>query len=272
MLAHLVDAALSAYGRLVPYHGGRWRITNFLGPYTASTWKGPREITRMGIRLAADPSDFVGREILYNHEYEPYETRFIRSVIRPGFTVADAGAHIGWFTLHFSSLVGPDGSVLSFEPCASTREQLEHNLALNSANNVTVYPIALGDHADSVQIRCLNAGNIGQNRVGLEHGDIPMTTLDSFNLSRLDFLKVDVEGCEVRVLRGGAKSIEKFRPMMLIELNPDALRDFGDSSQGVLDLLHQWGYRITTPTRHGLQELHTPPEGKGVWLNIIAKP
>jgi len=271
LAAKVIDSLLCCYGRFVPYHPERWRVTKFLKGYAAPTWDGTRLITRHGIRFEVDPHDFVVQEILYNNEQDPYSSRYARSVVRPGEVVVDAGAHIGWFSLLFSRLVGSTGIVHAFEPAEETRAKLRRNIELNDSRNVQIYALALGDEVTQVRIRRMDKLNTGANRVSIGAGEIGMTTLDNLGLERLDFLKADIEGCEGKLLRGGRETIQKFRPKMILEVNPSALADFGDSAERLIAILRDWDYQVFVPTWRGLRELHEVPRAPE-YLNIVAEP
>lgn len=80
-------------------------------------------------------------------------------------------------------------------------------------------------------------------------------TLDEFvaerEITRLDLLKIDVEGAEVSLLRGAEQSLKRFRPVVMIEINPSALRRFGQTAEDVVSLLGSRCYQLTMATRWG---------------------
>lgn len=141
--------------------------------------------------------------------------------IRPGDTVVDAGAFIGDHTLAYSDAVGPTGVVHAFEPNPVAYACLFHNM--EKCPNVILHDVGLSDVTGSVPLSG-NNGNYGGVYIG-EHmkiADVPVQPLDIQGFTA-DFIKIDVEGYEVNVLRGAEKLINACRPKMVIEINTEAL-------------------------------------------------
>lgn len=129
---------------------------------------------------------------------QPVVTAFAEA-IRPGDVVYDVGAWIGPYTLLASKLVGPAGRVLSFEPDPVAREQLERNLALNGAGNVTVFPIALSDRTGSARLSGGGSEAVVRDDVG--DVEIRSESLAGFvaREGAPDVIKIDIEGGELRL-------------------------------------------------------------------------
>ncbi len=177
--------------------------------------------------------------------------------VGPGAVVIDAGAHAGQFTKLFAALA-PGGRVYAFEPGAYARRILETVVRLKRLDNVRVVAAALGDE-DGEATLTLPLKARGRLGFGLAHlgGDgevgralrerVPVTTLDRFagaaGLRRLDFVKADVEGWEVRLLRGAGATLERFRPALLLELGQTHLARAGDAPEEAWRLLGPLGYR-----------------------------
>lgn len=158
-------------------------------------------------------------------------------------TVIDCGAFDGDHTIAYSRKVGPRGLVIAFEPGELAHKCLEHNAKLFPSQTLVVHG-ALGDK-DNEFVRHLPDENLGASRCK-DGGQIPTYTLDSFleplALNTLDFIKIDCEGWELKVLEGGIKIIQKFRPVMLIEINQGALAEQGTSFGNICQLLSRIGY------------------------------
>lgn len=158
-------------------------------------------------------------------------------------TVIDCGAFNGDHTIAYSHKVGSRGLVIAFEPGAIAYKCLEHN-ARKFPSQTLVVNGALSDK-DNEKVGHEVNENLGASRCGGE-GNILTYTLDGFleatHIHRLDFIKMDCEGWELKVLRGGAKMIQRFRPTMLIEINAGALEEQGASYKEISDLLREWKY------------------------------
>lgn len=199
-----------------------------------------------GQQLYVDPFDSVGRELWQYDCYEPDTVALFHAILSPGMVVVDAGAHIGYHSLVASRLVENKGQVHAFEPDPDTFKQLRRNVILNQYRNRA----ALSHETGVATLHLAGASNIGGNslrRTIQSRGrqiEVPVETLDEYAVSRrlagIDLLKADVEGAELRVLQGGAKVVNRFRPAMIIEFSIH-YESFGYSEKDVRRRLAEWG-------------------------------
>ncbi len=167
--------------------------------------------------------------------------------IKPRDTVIDAGAWIGGHTMAYLKKVGVDGKVIAFEPNPDAYECLKLNVSpLSTGSNLEIYPEALGDErnivAFSVKRGWGDSGHVGYDQDSV---NLWMNRLDNYNFAP-NFIKIDVEGCELKVLKGAAKTIEKHIPVMVIEINRLALERQGSTREQVFDWLHGHDYVYQT--------------------------
>lgn len=248
--AQLWSLALRAYGR-VPHFPGKWRaIPAGLFLRTQPLWDRPVVVRRRGVTYELDLNDYLPRYLYFTGSWEPWETRTVERLVRPGATVVDVGAHLGYYTMLMSRLVGPRGVVHAFEPTPATFARLSRTLALNGPPNVRAYQIALGDVESQCRVVTRDLGNTGKNAVDVAAGGpIPVTTLDRFahesGLQRLDFMKVDIEGSEARFLAGAWETLQRFRPHVLLEVNRPALLRYGISPRTLIERFAGIGYSLT---------------------------
>jgi FkbM family methyltransferase len=201
------------------------------------------DLTAIGypVRLRA----FVGA-VVYSFELEQYRCPGAPPVgVQPGDVVIDGGGYLGDSALYFSHLAGRKGRVISFEFEPGNLELLRHNLALNPelASRIVVSESALWDRAgEQLSFRAQGPGTV------IETGGEGTTTSESIDsllergiVRRVDFIKLDVEGAELRALRGGEATLRRFRPRLAIAAyhRPDDLATIPDYING-LDL----GYRF----------------------------
>ena len=99
-------------------------------------------IEKRGFRIYMDPSGYLSQKF---QDFEPEETAFVESVLKPGDTFVDVGASIGWYTLNAARKVGASGRVYAFEPDPRSVELLRKNVAANGFGNVTVVPKAVSE-------------------------------------------------------------------------------------------------------------------------------
>jgi len=179
--------------------------------------------------IAIIEGDQTGRHVCDSRRLDVWadDLEKLRPYIPIGGTVIDVGAYIGDHTITFSHMVGPTGNVYAFEPNPIAFECLHHNM--RETTNVTYVPFALGQsqtHASLV----LDSGDMSACRVVEEaKGKVVVTTLDSITQvwTRLDFLKLDAEGYEPLILNAAKLTLTRFRPSLLIEMNPFMLGKYG---------------------------------------------
>lgn len=180
--------------------------------------------------------------------------------VRPGDVVLDVGANIGDHTVAYSDWVGSKGTVIACECNPDALECL--GLNMKGRGNVQIVPNALWSSKGSLKIT--KSQNAGASFVTDDPhtGTIRAITLDALALPALHFVKIDAEGCEVEILKGGAKTIEAFRPILCLEVNRGALQRCGSSERDLLNLLEVFGYKW---------EPLFPEEGNADQYDIIAR-
>jgi FkbM family methyltransferase len=175
------------------------------------------------------------------------ERALVDSIVRKGMVVADIGASAGEFTARLAKLVGRRGVVHSFEPHPVHRERLDRLAA--SRRQIEFHPLALSNRAGSAELHVPVIRS--RVRYGLAtlrpiEGDSSVSVaLDRLDLvldgiERLDFVKCDVEGHERSVLEGGAGTITRLKPTLMLEIEQRHLADGG--MDAVFAMLNDWGY------------------------------
>lgn len=217
--------------------------------------------------------------------FEPNEFAFLRGTLRPGMNFVDIGANEGLFTLFAARRVGPSGKVIAVEPSSRERQILDRNIARNGLGNVTVVPHALAAEPGTAELRIAPKqhglhNTLGdfiyeyENEIAIVREPVAVETLDALQtrlaLGRVDMIKIDVEGAEVKVLTGAKELLSTSRPILLVEANEEALRCQGTSRKALLDLLQGLDYRIHIFNEHGLVVPWI--EGKPLSANIVALP
>lgn len=165
-----------------------------------------------------------------------------KKYIPDGGTVIDVGASIGDHTITYAQWVGKDGMVAAFEPNPKAYACLQHN----TKDLPQVLPIKSGlsdVDGKAVLIELDNSGatylTCGKSKI-----KVPVTTLDSYEFKEVDFIKIDVEGYEVKVLEGSRKTIEESRPVLLVEVNRGALERAGTSAERLFEVLAELNYSM----------------------------
>jgi FkbM family methyltransferase len=198
-----------------------------------------------------EDDELISRVLRNRRLWEAASSWFCLSHVRPGDHAVDVGAHIGYYTLLLSRLVGAQGRVDAFEPEPANLHLLHANLRINGCSNVVVHPLALADvHGDRRLYLC--PSNRGDHRLGFTSDrdmiTVPVATADRClgpRLARMDFVKLDVQGAEELVLRGMRQLIEQNRRRltMIIELSPSLLQNTGSTYRSMLALIEELGGR-----------------------------
>ena len=160
--------------------------------------------------------------ILEQEKWFEKETTFLARWLRPGMTVIDIGANLGVYSLPIARLVGPEGQVFAYEPATETRRLLAISKAANSADNLHIIGTALSDGereghlalAASSELNTLDGNGPGER--------VQITSLDAEEKARnwgeIDFIKIDAEGEEERILAGAGSFFAQRSPLVMFEV------------------------------------------------------
>ncbi len=223
-----------------------------------------------GLRLKVD----LRRNLMFwwggLSRFEPYSVSVYRAAIRPGDTIIDVGANVGFFTTLFSRLVQSNGQVLAFEPDPENLKLLRSNVAaLGEKPNVTIVACAVGSEVGTANFSLDEAtgatGHLGGTSTlgGMLYGDgklrvleTPVETIDGV-VHRMDLeptvIKLDIEGGEFDALRGATTTIATYNPIIVSELG-------GEGGTQVMQFLFDRDYRIwNLETGRSATSLDDPP-------------
>ncbi len=190
-------------------HRRRQLLSMFLCDYFSLLY--PYVDVQVGDNLLLKPPSIDG----------PYESEEVK--VEVGDHVIDAGANVGLFSIFSAQRVGDNGRVYSFEPVEETRSLLLSNLELNNVANTQVFPYALGQKVADVEFflapNFLDSSSTTFSK-GRKKEIVKQINIDSFvqeeNLSKVDFIKADIEGMEREMLLGAENTIKKFKPKLAI--------------------------------------------------------
>lgn len=196
--------------------------------------------------------DFIGESLLEGG-YETAESELAVNFLKPGMTVLDIGAHRGFHTLLFSEKVGKHGRVLSFEPSPPDRRRLELHLKINFCHNVEVIECALGEEDGSANLYAVPSNSVlnslrpPDTAFQISATPVLVRKLDDVllqtHVKSVDFIKLDVEGGELGVLKGAQQLISRVpRPVILCEVLQETTRLWGYPAHLIVDHLSQQGF------------------------------
>jgi FkbM family methyltransferase len=207
------------------------------------------------VDLLCDAADAAVTPGLRSGDYEPHLTAVFERHCRPGMTVVDVGANLGYFSLLAARLVGPSGRVVALEPNSENCRLLLSSLRLSGLSNVELLPVA----ADEAPGWAYYSTHVGSNGGLIDDGDllsrfgvvVPTFRLDDLVDGPVGLLKLDVEGAEGRVVRGATRIIEQDRPVVTTELKEEMLqRVSGQQVAEYLGYFGALGYRPSLLDKH----------------------
>lgn len=212
--------------------------------------------TRHGFRLLLNLDNPEQERIYFYGEHdERYETALLKALIDPGTRCWDIGANIGYYTCLLAVASGPSGQVIAFEPASQTRSRLLHNVALNGLANVQVMPCALGAGESVARIHYREAGrfegtaSLLPGEEGGQSEEVAVSSIDHLaaQLGAPEFLKIDVEGAQLDVWRGGREFFANREPLVMAEL-----RDSDDPAvlESIEAAVRGYGYAIFSIHKH----------------------
>jgi len=188
------------------------------------------------------------REELRSSPHLAGEVHFLCSIARPGMHVFDVGANRGVTAVALAKAIGSDGHVYALEPVPEYYRQLKENLSLNRADNVSAYPLALGDRSGRIRFYKHGGGSGIVQTEGAEPLWVYATTAAHFiadrRIGRIDLLSMDCEGSELRVLEGARQVLQKDHPQIFCEIHREYLDELGQSVDDVAEFLRDLGYDL----------------------------
>lgn len=214
-----------------------------------------RNCTRYGINFCLDISDYQNWLLYF---YCKTDSSFgVLNCIKKGDVVLDIGGNIGQTAMMIANKTTETGKVFSFEPFPATYSKFVKNLSLNPSLEkiVSVKNCALGNAVASLSMYRGCDTNSGSNRItnavenkSEELVEVPVSTADIFvnekQIPRIDFIKIDVEGFEMNVLKGAEETLRKHMPGLFVELNDKSLKDQGSSALELITFLKNIGYKV----------------------------
>lgn len=216
----------------------------------------------LSVRLASGQSfkvrvgDQVSRMIFENGAYEPQLTSLLLPLLKPGMTVFDIGANIGYYTVMMARRIGHHGAVHAFEINDKVLSLLEDNIRMANLTNVTVVKKAVTKTTGEAEFFLPHEGDEAEGSLRKSHrydavGVLKVMTvsIDDYicehGIPRVDLIKIDVEGAEYEAFEGAKQLLSsKNKPMIMFEALDSACVNFGVTWDQVVRQVKDFGYRI----------------------------
>ena len=275
-----------AYTFNTPFKKGCYRIADAAISHGGELPERVLVRTTDGCEIILDPSDSGYRYTYFLGEYEPAVSRCIRNVVKAGDVCLDIGANAGWFTIMLMKLSGPRGAVHAFEPVPATYEMLLENITTNKGlGNAKANCLALGSEIGKVEM--ILEDGLPDGHASVEFSDeaegarfsVKQDTLDTYlsdnNIERVDFLKMDIEGSELEMLKGSGLLFSGVtKPVMVVEMALATSKRFGYEPNDLISFINEQApYRFfeIAENRAAVLEFNRFPEGS-VGANVLCVP
>ena len=217
--------------------------------------------SKYGFQLKAN---LANPEHQYLYFYGTHDERYVVTkllrIIQPGDICWDIGANIGFYTCLLASRVEDAGTVVAFEPALRTCGYLRENVSLNRFANVTVINKGLSDRVEQRHLYYSEAG-LAEGTASLKYANgravserVMLDTIDSLTreLPVPDFVKIDVEGYQLEVLRGGEHYLKTHAPLLMAEL-----KDVGETNRALFTEIENYvadlGYQLYEIKKYSLR-------------------
>lgn len=207
-----------------------------------------------GYKLNIIPNDpGISSELSIFHVHEPLTTNLIKNKLKKDMTCLDIGSNIGYYAILESNLVGVGGKVIAIEPNPTNYKYLLKNLKLQNNKNTESYNFAASNKDGTIKFliyetsnECMTIPDGEESKYPGEVIEVPTKKMDTFvqelNLKTVDFLRMDVEGFEYYIFEGLKTTLERFKPLIQIELHVNIMGI--DKTKLILDHLKSLGYEI----------------------------
>ena len=215
-----------------------------------------------GIKYRLDLNELIDYSIFMHGYFEESTHNAIKTLCNKDMHVIDIGANIGAHTFNLAQIVGKKGSVIAFEPMEWAFQKLKKNFDLNNFNNITLENIGLSDETIDKEEHFRSSWPVDKktfSRLFTEQ----TKEIDSANLKikkklqfyklddylskhhkNVDFIKLDVDGYELKILKGAEDTLKNNSPILIMELCPECLLRCGDSVEDLVIYLKKMGYKF----------------------------
>lgn len=222
------------------------------------------------LKMKVNRSAYMGSCIYWRGYHHLSELSLLKNILDSNMIFLDVGANQGEYTLYAAKIfVEGKGQVIAFEPVPEMYQILDENINLNAfCNQVSVCKFGLSDKKGAVSIydavspsvlhyahheglNTMYPSSTRNNKICTIDVERLDDIIEDFLLNRIDVIKIDVEGSELPILRGALKTIEKYKPKLIIEINEETFIAGGYHKSDVLELLRKCGYTFSMIKRNG---------------------
>jgi FkbM family methyltransferase len=201
--------------------------------------------------MLLNPTEHIQQQLFWYGCYEKELGVLLKKMLRSNDVFIDIGANIGYFSL-LSANISPSVKVISFEPVKDLFQMMKENLSINDSKNIVAINAGVGDINEERELFLSAPDNLGmssfhqpENYSGRKE-KVEVITIDNWfktsGLAKIDLIKLDIEGSELAALKGMSAVLEKQKPALIVEINPETLSLFGLKPLDIYNYLNQFNF------------------------------
>ena len=245
-----------------------------------STTNSLATIELKGAVFELDLREVIDSSLYFSGSFEPLAEEIIANSLSAGMVAIDVGANIGYHTLAMAQHVGSLGLVVAIEPTNYAFNKLERNLSLNNFHNVRLLRVGLSDKDYGETEVCFRSSYRLDGKDEIRNEIVRIMTINTLvleqGLTKIDFMKIDVDGFEGKIFAGAQELLKRFRPILFFEFSPSGIMSNGGNPEEILNMLWDLGYDLQTDTGEKLPRVvsavyRTVLPGTGL-INLLAIP
>ena len=210
-----------------------------------------------GYKLEVMTNDHYGTssELLMFKSHEPVSTKLISKLLKKGMTCLDIGGNIGYYVLLENKILNGEGKIIAIEPSPDNFKQLMRNLELQKTKIVDAYNLAAGNKDGNLKFliyedasnSCMIIPEGQESRWPGQIIEVPVRKMDNFleklGVTKIEFIRMDVEGYEKHVLEGLKNTMKKSKPVIYVEVHVNIMGK--ENTKKFLRDLESYGYNVT---------------------------
>jgi FkbM family methyltransferase len=219
--------------------------------------------------MLLNPTEHIQQQLFWYGYYEKEVGALLKEIVRPDDVFLDLGANIGYFSL----LIASNSSsvrIISFEPVKDLFQDMNDNISLNNIRNISTINATVGEMNVEKELFVSASDNSGmssfhqpENYSGKKER-VKVVAIDDWfktsGLSKIDIIKLDIEGSELAALKGMKEVLQKQRPVLIVEVNPETLSMFNLKTSDIYDYLKQLNFKGFLILKNGLLEHLSQPD------------
>ena len=201
--------------------------------------------------MLLNPTEHIQQQLFWYGYYEKEVGDLLKKILRQKDVFIDIGANIGYFSL-LSATISPSAKVISFEPVKDLFQKIKENVSINDCKNIVAINAAVGETNEQRELFLSTPDNLGmssfqqpENYAGRKE-NVEVIAIDDWfktsGLTKVDLIKLDIEGSELAALKGMRSVLEEQRPVLIAEINPETLSLFGLNQSDIYNYLNQLNF------------------------------